>query len=194
MVTIFSLLFPVGPRVQQKRDEQADCHHLLRWCDAWSPIVWIPQWQVRRSRICVNHEWLRSFLYKGCRCKMSLSVMKTHHWKHLHHKALSFCVCFSLLQVWQTTAAPGVLFGIHLVCGLERVLHLIHDVCHHEVLHGAVAGRDQYYLHRLKWVCNNVALSWWQKEKTVTHFHSFQTWSGSVLNAEPCAGSSPPWM
>lgn len=49
------------------------------------------------------------------------------------------------LQIWPTTAAPGILSGIHIVCSSERVLHVIHHVWHHEIFHGDGSRRDSYH-------------------------------------------------
>lgn len=57
---------------------------------------------------------------------------------------------FDLPQIWPATAALGVLFGIHPLCRPERLLHVVRDVRRHEIPHGAVAGRNQHYLHRFK--------------------------------------------
>ncbi len=35
--------FAVGSRLQQKRDEQGNCHHFLCWCYVWSPFIWVSQ-------------------------------------------------------------------------------------------------------------------------------------------------------
>lgn len=54
------------------------------------------------------------------------------------------------MQIWPPTAALGVLSGIHAVFTPERVLDIIHNVCHHEVFHGGGPRGDSYHFFCLK--------------------------------------------
>lgn len=39
----FNGCFAVGSRLQQKRDEQGNCHRFLCWCYVWSPFIWVSE-------------------------------------------------------------------------------------------------------------------------------------------------------
>lgn len=60
---------------------------------------------------------------------------------------LFLCV---FMQIWPPTAALGVLSGIHTVFTPERVLDVIHYVCHHEVFHGGGPRGDSHHFFCLK--------------------------------------------
>lgn len=50
-------------------------------------------------------------------------------------------------QIWATTTSAGLLCDNHCVCGTECLLYVICNVCHHEVFHWDVTGRDNHHLY-----------------------------------------------